>query len=631
MKILDVDGTGGVSETSGSTEASTESHEAFTRRGAMSRTGSEDREVRRARRRCALAVALGVFGVAVGVVLATPEEGFWINDCGNKALVAKRLLETRYRDLAFDPPALAVDPEARAFPIAAPFAVERPGGIVSVYPPAYAALSAPFLAVFGPNGLRIPAAAGLAACAGAMVLWLVPAVGRGWAMLAGGALALATPLFFYGVTVWEHSLTVAACLLATLLLARDTRARVVAAGFVLAAACWLREEVALMGVAVALVTAVRARGPAPSLWLAVGATLPALGLFAFNAQLYGSPLGAHFAASGAAGAAGVGMPAGEIGAVQVVFSLLAGVASDARERGLLGVAALALPAFGWFMARRGRAQPAVLALTAGAALAAWAFGCWQMATAERPLAQLVRYNGLLLQMPMSALAGLGAAVVWKRPEFAPLRLGVASGALFAGFVLVAGAIFGSGYGVQEGFGVHWGPRVLLPAFPALVALALAAVWSGGRLVGHGGARLVRVAAAALVAAGVVSSAYATWFLAEQKSDAQNFQQVLRELPARYVVVTHPLLAQHVSGLWDERPMLLATDPASLARVVSGLQRSGVHEFQFVAPAGAMTSSELSGANCRTVEKTRGARLHYFDFDIQQCRFAARARSRRGRS
>ena len=277
---------------------------------------SGQREDRRDSARAAAAAALFAFATALAVLLATPDDGFWINDCGNKALVAKRLLETGFRDPHFDHPAVSVDPSARAFPIAAPFAIERPGGFLSVYPLAYAVLSAPFLAAFGPIGLRLPAAFGLAACAASMVLWLAPAFGRRWALVGGLTLAFATPLFFYGVTLWEHSLTVALCLSAWVLLDRDSPARLFAAGWLLASACWLREEIALMGVAVAIASWLQWRRPGVLLWLAAGAALPALTLLGVNEWLYDAPLGAHLAASRGAGAESSGLSqSGEVGAL----------------------------------------------------------------------------------------------------------------------------------------------------------------------------------------------------------------------------------------------------------------------------------------------------------------------------
>jgi len=118
---------------------------------------------------------------------------------------------------------------------------------------------------------------------------------------------------------------------------------------------------------------------------------------------------------------------------------------------------------------------------------------------------------------------------------------------------------------------------------------------------------------------LLSSALATAFLAEQKRDAARFQAAVRAQPERYVVSTHPLLAQHLAGLWDDKPLLLATDPPSLAAAIAGLRSSGVARFLLVVPAGARAAS-VAGASCTTADRHRGARLHYFDLDLQRCRF-----------
>jgi len=564
------------------------------------------------------------FAVCLAVLVATPADTYWINDCGNKALVAERLLETGYREIGFDYPAAALDPAGRAFPIAPPFSAARDGGFVSVYPPAYAALAAPFLAVFGPLGLRLPAALGVAACAGLLSWWLAAAVGSAWAFGAGAALALATPLFFYGITLWEHSLTVALCLGAWLLASRDVPARLFGAGWLVASACWFREEIALMGIALALAALAQWRRPAAVAWLGAGALLPVAGLALVNEIVYGTPLGVHLLASAGAGAAASGLPEGRaVGSARVLVSLLAGFGKGELEVALLGVAALAAPLAGWLAARHGRALVPVLVLVVIAGLAAWLLGAARTFAAARPLGELVRYNGLLVQMPMFCLAGVGFQRVFQRPEFAGIRVGVIAGALFLAFAVVVGMMSGSGYGVQAGFGVHWGPRVLLPAAPAVIALAIAAARSDDGPTRRRLTIVSRFALVSLVAAGLLSSAHAARFLAEQKTDARSFQALVRALAPRYIVTTHPLLAQHVSALWQEKPMLLVRDPSSLRDVIAGLRAGGAREFLFVAPGGAPVLSWIDGLDCRLVKRHRGSHLHYFDLDVQACGFAGR--------
>ena len=63
---------------------------------------------------------------------------------------------------------------------------------MSQYPPAFPALAAPFLALLGPAGLRVPAALGTAACAALFVLWTAPVLGWRRASFGGLALGVAT-------------------------------------------------------------------------------------------------------------------------------------------------------------------------------------------------------------------------------------------------------------------------------------------------------------------------------------------------------------------------------------------------------------------------------------------------------
>jgi hypothetical protein len=59
----------------------------------------------------------------------------------------------------------------------------------------------------------------------------------------------------------------------------------------------------------------------------------------------------------------------------------------------------------------------------------------------------------------------------------------------------------------------------------------------------------------------------------------------------------------------------------------GLRAGGAAPFLLVVPAGAPAAS-LAGASCATVDRYRGEWLHYFDLDIQGCRFKSRASRRR---
>jgi hypothetical protein len=228
------------------------------------------------------------------------------------------------------------------------------------------------------------------------------------------------------------------------------------------------------------------------------------------------------------------------------------------------------------------------------------------------LDQLVLHNGLLLQWPLFALAGLGVARLRHDDAFATLRTGVLAGSLFALLMLLVGIAEPSGFGAQSGAGLHWGPRVLLPALPAFVALAAAGV--------RGRPPLARAAWGALALAGLASSALSLGFLAEQERDAARFAEALRGAGARVIVTPHPMLGQHLSPLWQERPMLLANDMPALQAAAEAIAQAREPGFLFVAPAGGRLGSTLEHVACESAFRYRGTRLGYFDLDVERCLF-----------
>jgi hypothetical protein len=551
----------------------------------------------------------------LAVIQATPNDAFWTVDAGSKALLAQRLLDSGYAELAFEHPAIQVDPQGHAFPIPPPYAVARDGGFVSQYPVAYPALAAPFAAVLGGAGLRVPAALGVSACAYLFVLWLTPAVGRGWAGAGGAALALATPLFFYGVTVWEHSLTAALSLGAWLALTRRSRARLLAAGLLIGIACWLRTELALMGIALAFACWIRDRQPADAAWLAAGALPAATMLLVFNALAYGDPLGPHVL--GNVGAASGPLAPGVL--LARASALLGAFGGNAAEGAALGVLTLSCLVAGAAAARRERATVVVTGLALAIGVTVSLYGAFQTASARVPWIVLAHYNGLAVRMPAICLAGLGAARVWQRSEYASLRLGVVAG---LGFLLLA-SIFRIGF-TDFMAGGHWGPRMLLPAVPALAALALAALHAEVCQASPPRARALLAGALALALAGLVSTGVSIRLLDAQKREGRRLQRTLLDAPQPFLVTDYSPLAQQLAGLWGRKPLLLTSSPASFARIVEGLSEAGIESFLWVQRS-AGSDVVAPGAHCSRVETYRGRDAPWvLDVELHACRVRSRA-------
>jgi hypothetical protein len=529
--------------------------------------------------RGACAVGVATLALLLAFVHGTPSETVWIVDCGSKALQARQLLDTGFRSLELSNPSPRLDPEGLAFPIPAPFAVRRGGGFVSQYPIAYAALAAPALAALGEPGLRLPAALGAAACALLFTLWAAPALGAAWATAGGGVLALAS-------------------------------GRLVAAGLCVGAAAWLREELALVAPALALGAYLQRRRLGEVAWLAAGAAPLGAALVAFNLRAFGHPLGVHVGENvGLRPSLTATQALGDLGAV------LAGAGATPGEGAWLAAALLAAVLAGAALAWRGRRLWCGLAVCLGLGLAAWGVGFRALAVSPHPLLTLTQYNGLLVQMPAAALAGMGSVLVWRDPGLAPLRLGVAAGLTFLVLALALRVSV-----TPFATGGHWGPRMLLPALPALAALALASLRAGLGSGATAGRRLAGVGAAALVTAGLASSVLALRLLDSQKRDTLELQQAILAAPPEVAVTNHPALGAQLPALWTRKPLLLVRDAAALRRLAAGLQQRGVERWLYVwRPTLGPPPDAVSTARCRRMGVHRGRRVpQAFDVDLLVC-------------
>jgi hypothetical protein len=423
---------------------------------------------------------------------------------------------------------------------------------------------------------------------------------------AGGlALALATPLFFYGATIWEHSITVALPLASVAALSRPNGARALLAGLLAGAACWYREELVFMLPALAFACLLCDRTWREVAVLMLGAAIPGAGLVLFNSVVYGHPLGVHVSYNVHASP-----PLTEI--LRDFGALISGFGANPTEGALLATSAGAALGLAVLVVRDDRRLPLAVVAATTLGLAAWLRGTTAISSATIPFVEMIRFNGFAVQFPLVCLAGVGFARLRRTPEYAPLRIGVLAGIAFLAMALpfrVAFSDFSSGG--------HWGPRMLLPAAPALVALALAAVDAPPGTPARSRV-VVRGVWIALVAAGLVSSALSIRLLDDQKRESRALRQRIAAVDAAVVVTNFPALGQQLPNLWHERPLLLVRDAAGFADVARSLEREDIEEFLFVQGAHRRLG-QRPGALCVPVGRHRGRHVaRIFDVELLRC-------------
>jgi hypothetical protein len=198
---------------------------------------------------------------------------------------------------------------------------------------------------------------------------------------------------------------------------------------------------------------------------------------------------------------------------------------------------------------------------------------------------------------------------------------VGAGLLF----LASGAVFRVLF-TDFSSGGHWGPRMLLPAMPALVALGIAALRSG-LAAGRGPLRsLAAAAAVALALACLTSSGVATWLLDRQKREVRELQTAILSAPQEVVVTNFPALGQQLAAIWGRKPMLLVGGE-SAGRVLTAARHNGLEEFLFVyRPPLGRSLGRIPGAHCAFSRQHRGRYAPLvFDLDLQACATLPRAR------
>jgi hypothetical protein len=217
--------------------------------------------------------AVIVLAVALYVtLLATylqPINGFWSSDQGVKLIQTQSLLLNKFRDNAVIYPGAPFDPERQVSPLRGQY-LERNGRVYAMFSEAFAFVSGVPFFVFGYPGLYV-----VPILSTAVLLALCAALSRGmletpWALGVLVVLAVASPLLFYSLVFWEHTLATmlvtAGLLAAAIALRRDRPRLLLIAGICFGLAAWFRNETALAIPALALallVSWVRANGGQP--------------------------------------------------------------------------------------------------------------------------------------------------------------------------------------------------------------------------------------------------------------------------------------------------------------------------------------------------------------------------------
>jgi hypothetical protein len=511
-------------------------------------------------------IALLLVGALYVTTLAALErEGLWIVDNANKLLQLQAIAGSGYSDFSIPWPGAAIDPRFEYNPLPHPFSHVVGGRLFSQYPPLFATLStAPFHA-FGPTGLYLlPLCGGLLALAGTARLGravgLEPRAIALLVLLTG----LGTPLWFYSVVFWEHTLVVALFVWAVTLALRYVggagEADWVAATALAAMAVGFRDESLLFWLLLVVIVTVATPGRRLRGLTVAGGTLAAvllpLGLFHWKAL--GSPLGFHVA--GNLSTAAEHLTSRPLALYRLLVAWGPGIVPSL----LIAAPFVALLAINPRLSRRAfRVAVPLLAAVAIAGSLVFLVGL----LAERgPIRQLLAGNSLF---PAAPVLVLGLVRPRGAGEVREERTAHALWLLAAGYALLY-ALAAPHVATQ---GIHWGNRYLLVCYPLFAVLALRNVVAWWRLERAAPAWRFPVILALVLA--VVAQLGSLELLRRKKELSVEINRAAAATEG--ALVTEVWWApQALFSEFPERPIFLVRSPEQLERLRATLRDEG-HE------------------------------------------------------
>ena len=503
--------------------------------------------------------AVGAVYVATFALL--PHRAFWINDGGSKYLQVRAILASGYSDFALRWPGRDVDPTFVFNPLPGQFSHVVDGKLYSQYPPAFAAVTAPFFQAFGFPGLFVlPLLATVLALVGVERLARDLELGRMGRRAAVAIAGLATPLWFYAVVFWEPALVVCACVWAThamLRLLRGGRARHAAlTGLLAGMGAWFREEVVLFGaLLVALVfVATPGRRLRSAGLVAVAFAAALLPLLAFQRWALGSALGFH--AQGnfhGLGAFLVERPA-------VFYVLL--VAADPSTWISVAITAPFVVALFRNPKVSRAAFPLVVPGVAVVAAVAGLAALRGFADAKSPIAHLLASNSLFPAAPI-VLLGLVRPDEPSGPAARARRWLWLVCAAYAGAYALAAPSLGSVVGIQ------WGSRFLLVLYPLLAVLA-AATLDAWVAVPRRRPVWAWVAVASVVLVSLLAQSVSIDLLRRRTEWSARLQQVLDARPEPVIATDVWWAPQEMFSRFPTTPIFYVPSPRDLPQLFARL-------------------------------------------------------------
>ena len=481
-------------------------------------------------RRAEVAVlVVAVLVSAVAMIATQPRDVFWGSDSANRFLQVQSIARTG---------SIAIQ---HRFPIGHHF-VSVGGRTLSIWSPIFSVVSTPFYQLMGTAGLFVLPVAGTI-----LIVCLLPLLTRGAILPAGLIIVFGTPIFWYTVVFWEHTLA-AGLLLAAFVLAERERALV--AGLLAGASTLLREEGYIAIVAIAAAIAIAQRTPRKVIVFVAGAVVPLVGLWIYNAQAFGTPLGLH---------AAVYSSIAQSNKLQNVFPFLFEFTSVKPANILFVAPAIALIVLSPFRLFR----TALFGLTT----IGFAVLTFLLLRAQAPIRETLYLQGLFPAVPLTVAMFLSIRRLWG------FRLIT---------VLIAIVLTTLSVNVAD-FGVIWGPRYFLWLLPLILLLGFDA------LSDFNANAIVMASAVVLLICSFTIQIRGLHLLRAKLRFSEQVLTAVRQDPARTVITDVFWIPEELAAAFYEKDFGVVRSDAEMASAMKMVPGPflfiAAKEFRLLSPAG----------------------------------------------
>ncbi len=491
--------------------------------------------------------------------LVLPRDAFFSSDEGLKFIQLQNFVRKGWRDFTLDYPGRELDPDLRYVPINNPPPLIQDGRIYAVYPVFFPLIATPLYRLLGYAGLYvIPLAAGL------LTLVITYQIAR----LAGGGgpssivvLGLCSPLIFYSLVFWDHTLGTLLATLALLLvvssLQQPKRLFLLLGGVAIGLGIWVRSELYVMAIAMPLALLLLGTGRLTRLvWLCLGILVALVPLWLFQFIVYGDFIGPHV---GHLSWLSEQLPATTDRVAIVYHTLLEGNSSPAMS--FLYIMAFAASAL---LVRAPRIRTSrLLIIIAFATLVLATIPNLIEASRGRPLGGLITTAPFLV----FGFATLLDSSVRRCNAFL-LALSVAYIALVSLLTPVDP-------------GLQWGARFLLPVLPPLAVLATNNFGALKTLGGRSTSGLLGACFVSVVALSFLVQLSGLRTLHIIKSTDQQLIRDTAQMEPIHILSDEWGYAEYVAPLFYEKQFFFVRDQAQYKELTQTLLKNDTHTFAVV--------------------------------------------------